>query len=68
MQTIHVYFLMIQVHPSSAVEVKKSRHLMRDLELLLFIDCFPEMYPENEVATSVPSTLKGALDRKVGGG
>ena len=41
---------------------------MRDLELHLFIDCFPEMYPENEVATAITSTLKGALDRKVGGG
>ena len=41
---------------------------MRDLELYLFIDCFPEMYPENEVATAITSTLKGALDRKVGGG
>ena len=41
---------------------------MRDLELHLFLDCFPEMYPENKVATAIPSTLKGALDRKVGGG
>ena len=41
---------------------------MRDLELHFSIDCFPEMYPENEVATAITSTLKGALDRKVGGG
>ena len=41
---------------------------MRDLELHLSIDCFPERYPENEVATAITSTLKGALDRKVGGG
>ena len=55
---------MLLVLPTSAVEVKESRHLMRDLELHLFLDCFPEKYTENEAATSIANTLKRATDRK----
>ena len=59
---------MLLVLPTSAIEVKESRHLMRDLELHLFLDCFPEKYTENEAATTVANTLKPAPDRKGEGG
>ena len=59
---------MLFVLPTSAVEVKESRHLMRDLELHLFLDCFPEKYTENKAATTIANTLKRALDRKGEGG
>ena len=49
-------------------EVKESCHLMRDLELHLFLDSFPETYTENEAATAIANTLKLALDRGGGGG
>ena len=41
---------------------------MRDLELYLFLDSFPEKYIENEAATTIANTLKRAPDRKGGGG
>ena len=63
-----VFSEMFLVLPTSAVEVKESRHLMRDLELHLFLDCFPETYTENEAATAIANTLKQAPGRKVGGG
>ena len=59
---------MLLVLPTSAVEVKESCHLMRDLELHLFLDSFPETYTENEAATAIANTLKRAPDRKGGGG
>ena len=59
---------MLLVLPTCAFEVKESRYLMRDLEFHLFLDCFPETYTENEAATAVANTLKGAPDRKGGGG
>ena len=59
---------MLFVLPTSAVEVKESRHLMRDLELHLFLDCFPEKYTENEASTKIANTLKRAPDRKGEGG
>ena len=49
----------------SAVDVKESCHLMRDLELHLFLDCFSETYT---AATAMANTLKRASDRKGGGG
>ena len=52
----------------SAVDVKESCHLMRDLELHLFLDCFPAMYTVNEAVTAIANTLKRASDRKGGGG
>ena len=52
----------------SAVDVKESCHLMRDLELHLFLDCFPETYTVNEAATAIANRLKRASDRKGGGG
>ena len=59
---------MLLVFPTIAVEVKESCHLMRDLELHLFLDSFPETYTENEAATAIANTLKQAPGRKVGGG
>ena len=56
------------VLPTSAVEVKESRHLMRHLELPLFLNCFPKKYTEKEAATAIADTLKQAPDRKWGGG
>ena len=47
-----------------AVEVKESCHLMRDLELHLFLDSFPETYTENEAATATANTLKRAPSRE----
>ena len=41
---------------------------MRDLELHLFLDYFPEKYSENEAASETANTLKPAPDRKGGGG
>ena len=41
---------------------------MRDLELHLFLDSFPETYTENEAATAIANTLRRAPDRKGGGG
>ena len=41
---------------------------MRDLELHLFLDCFPEKYTENEAATVIANTLKRTPDRRGGGG
>ena len=40
---------------------------MRDLELYLFLDSFPETYTENEAATAIANTLRRAADRKGGG-
>ena len=59
---------MFLVLPTSAVEVKESRHLMRYLELPLLLDCFPKKYTEKAAATAIPNTLKRAPDRKGGGG
>ena len=59
---------MLLVFPTSAVEVKESRHLMRILELRLFLDCFPKKYTEKEAATAIANTLKRAPDRKGGDG
>ena len=59
---------MLLVLPASAVDVKESCHLMRDLEFHLFLDCFPETYTVNEAATAIANTLKRASDRKGGGG
>ena len=59
---------MLLVLPTIAVEVKESCHLMRDLELHLFLDSFPETYTENEAATAIANTLRRAPDRKGGGG
>ena len=59
---------MLLVFPTIAVEVKESCHLMRDLELHLFLDSFPETYTENEAATAIANTLRRAPDRKGGGG
>ena len=55
---------MLLVLPTSAVEVKESRYLMRDLGLYLFLDCFPETYTENEAAAAIANTLKRAPDRE----
>ena len=55
---------MLLVLPTIAVEVKESCHLMRDLELHLFLDSFPETYTENEAAAAIANTLKRAPDRK----
>ena len=55
---------MLLVLPTIAVEIKESCHLMRDLELHLFLDSFPETYTENEAATAVANTLKRAPDRE----
>ena len=55
---------MLLVLPIIAVEVKESCHLMRDLELYLFLDSFPETYTENEAATAIANTLKRAPDRE----
>ena len=55
---------MLLVLPTIAVEVKESCHLMRDLELHLFLDSFPETYTENEAATAIANTLKRAPDRE----
>ena len=41
---------------------------MIDLELHLFLDCFPEKCTENEAPTAISNTLKRAPDRKGGGG
>ena len=46
------------VLPTSAVEVKESRHFMRDLELHLILGYFPETYTENEAATAIANALK----------
>ena len=59
---------MLLVLPTIAVEVKESCHLMRDLELHLFLDSFPETYTENEAATAIANTLRRAPDRKERGG
>ena len=59
---------MLLVLPTSAVEVKESRHLMRHLELPLFLDCFPKKYTEKEVGTAIANTLKRAPDIKGRGG
>ena len=59
---------MLLILPTSAVEVKESRHLRRRLELPLFSDCFPKTYTEKEAASAIANTLKWAPDRKGGGG
>ena len=59
---------MLLVFPTIAVEVKESYHLMRDLELHLFLRSLPETYMENEAATAIANTLRRAPDRKGGGG
>ena len=59
---------MLLVIPTSAAEVKESRHLMRHLELHLFLDCFPKKYTRNEAAAAIANTLKQAPGRKGGGG
>ena len=59
---------MLLVLPTCAVELKESCHLMRHLELHLFLDCFPEKYTEDKAATGIANTLKRARDRKGGGG
>ena len=59
---------MLLVLPTIAVEVKESCHLMRDLELHLFLDSFPETYTENEAATAIANTLKWPPDKKGGSG
>ena len=59
---------MLLVLPASVVEVKEDRHLMRHLELPLFLDCFPKKYTEKEAATAIANKLKRALDRKGGDG
>ena len=43
---------MFLVLPTIAGEAKESCHLMRDLELHLFLDSFPETYTENKAATT----------------
>ena len=53
---------MLLAFPTIAIEVKESCHLMRDLELHLFLDSFPETYTENEAATTIANTLKRAPD------
>ena len=58
---------MLLILPIIAVEVKESCHLMRDLELHLFLDSFPKTCTENEAATAIANTLKRALDRGGGG-
>ena len=40
---------------------------MRDLELHLLLDCFPETYTQNEAATAIANTPKRAPGRKWGG-
>ena len=55
---------MLLILPTITVEVKESCHLMRDLELHLFLDAFPETYTENEAATAIANTLKRAPDRE----
>ena len=55
---------MLLVLPTIAVGVKESCHLMRNLELHLFLDSFPETYMENEEATAIANTLKRAPDRR----
>ena len=55
---------MLLVLPTIAVGVKESCHLMRNLELHLFFDSFPETYTENEEATAIANTLKRAPDRR----
>ena len=59
---------MLLVLPTSAFEVKESRHLMRHLELPLFLDCFPKKYTEKEAATAIANTSKRTPDRKGEGG
>ena len=59
---------MLDVLPTSAVEVKESLHLIKDLKLLLFLDWFPEKYRENEAVTAIANTLKWAPGRKGEGG
>ena len=59
---------MLLVFPTIAVEVKESYHLMRDLELHLFLRSLPETYMENEAATAIANTLRRAPDRKGRGG
>ena len=59
---------MLLVSPTRAVKVKESRHFMKDLELHLFLDCFPETYTESEAATAIAKTLKRAPGKKEGGG
>ena len=56
---------MLLVLPTIAVEVKESCHLMRDLELHLFLDSFPETYTENEAATAIANMLKRALTERM---
>ena len=55
---------MLLVLPTIAAEFKESCHLMRDLELHLFLDSFSETYTENEAATAIVNTLKRAPDRE----
>ena len=59
---------MLLVLAASAVAVKETRHLMRHLELHLFLDCFPKKYTQKEAATAIANTLKWAPDKKGGGG
>ena len=59
---------MLLVIPTSAAEVKESRHLMRHLELHLVLDCFPKKYAGNEAAAATANTLKQVPGRKGGGG
>ena len=49
---------------ASVVEVKESCHMMRGLELHLFLDCFREKYTENEAATAIANSFKRARDKK----
>ena len=59
---------MLLVLPTSTVEVKERLHLMRDLELHLFLDDFLKRTQKNEAAAAIANTLKRAPDRKGGGG
>ena len=59
---------MLFVLPTSTVEVKERLHLMRNLELHLFLDDFLKRTQKNEAAAAIPNTLKRAPDRKGGGG
>ena len=49
------------------VEIKENRHLIRPLELHLFLVYFPEKCMKNEATTAIANTLKKTPDRKGGG-
>ena len=59
---------MLLVLPTSTVEVRERLHLMKDLELHLFLDAFLKRTQRNEAAAAIVNTLKRAPDRKRGGG